>query len=95
MGRASAEAKNRWNAKNYDRIGVMVPKGRKAEIAAHAAARGESVNGFIGRAITETMNRDATSPQDALERVSGSGATPIPSDAETLSEAAKSGVEGG
>ena len=82
MGKASAEAKNRWNAKNYDRIGVMVPKGHKAEIAAHAAARGESVNGFIGRAITETMERDnggtdsrADATQKPTERTDGGGAT--------------------
>ena len=86
MGRASSEAKNRWNAKNYDRIGVMVPKGRKAEVAAHAAARGESVNGFIGRAITETMERDgggnvakiggnANAPESPLEGVFGGGAS--------------------
>ncbi len=59
MGKASAKAKNRWNAKNYDRIGVMVAKGYKAEIAAHAAIRGESVNGFINRAIKAQMERDA------------------------------------
>ena len=76
-------------------IQVRVTPERRDEIKSHAAARGESVNGFIGRAITETMERDAVSPQDALERVSVSGATPIPSDAETPSEAAQSGVEGG
>ena len=35
-----------------------MPKGRKATIQAHAEARGESVNGFINRAIDETMKRD-------------------------------------
>lgn len=31
-------------------------------IQAHAAARGESVNGFINRAISETMERDGGAP---------------------------------
>ena len=43
---------------NYDVYQIRMPKGRKAEIQAHAQAQGESVNGFIGRAISETMERD-------------------------------------
>lgn len=35
----------------------MEPEAREA-LKAHAAARGESVNGFIGRAIAETIQRD-------------------------------------
>ena len=42
----------------YDRIGLLVPKGDKDAIAAHAATRGESVNNFIKRAITKTIARD-------------------------------------
>ncbi|WP_243417011.1 hypothetical protein [Pseudoflavonifractor phocaeensis] len=41
-----------------------MPKGRKAEIQAHAEAHGESVNAFIGRAIAEAMERDKR-PQEA------------------------------
>jgi predicted HicB family RNase H-like nuclease len=44
--------------KKYDRLEVVVPKGEKDAIKAHAEARGESVNGFINRAIQETMERD-------------------------------------
>ena len=36
-----------------------MPKGQRDEIKAHAEARGESVNGLVGRAIAETMERDA------------------------------------
>ena len=49
---------NEWIADKYDRINLTVPKGKKAEIQAFAEAHGESVNGFIGRAIAETMERD-------------------------------------
>lgn len=31
-------------------------------LQAHAAAQGESVNGFINRAISETMERDGEAP---------------------------------
>lgn len=56
--RARIEANNRYNAKAYDRINVAVPKGRKDIIKAHAEKNGESVNGFVNRAINETMQRD-------------------------------------
>lgn len=58
MGRTSSTVKERYNAKAYDDIRLRVNKGQKELIAAHAAARGESVNAFINRAISETMERD-------------------------------------
>ena len=56
--KTSTAVKNRWNAANYDRIALVVLKGRKDIIKAHAAAQGESVNAFINRAIDETIERD-------------------------------------
>ena len=41
-----------------DEIKVRVKKGRKEQIKAHAEMMGESVNGFINRAIDEAMERD-------------------------------------
>lgn len=49
---------NKFIKEAYDRINLTTPKGRKAEIQAHAEARGESVNGFINRAILEAIERD-------------------------------------
>lgn len=49
---------NAFIAKTYDRINLTVPKGDKALIKAYAEANGESVNGFIQRAIGEAMERD-------------------------------------
>ena len=54
-----AKWQNDYIARTYDRINLTVPKGQKDVIQAHASALGESVNGFIGRAISETMERDA------------------------------------
>lgn len=56
--KAQQKAVNKYMAANYDRVNLTLPKGRKDEIKAHADARDESVNGFINRAITETMERD-------------------------------------
>ena len=58
MGKTSAAVKNRYNEKAYDRINLTVPKSEKERIKAHATSTGESVNGFINRAIRETMERD-------------------------------------
>lgn len=63
--KASTAAKNRYNAKAYDSLRVVVKKGRKAEIQAHAEAVGESLNAFVGRAINETMERDKRSESEA------------------------------
>lgn len=57
-GRTSAASHNKYNAKAYDRIGLMVPKGKKDTINAHAESQGESVNAFVQRAIAEAMARD-------------------------------------
>ena len=58
MGKTSSAVKDRYNAKTYDEIKVRVPKGEKELVQAHAEAHGESTNGFINRAISETMERD-------------------------------------
>ena len=58
IGKATTRAKNKYNDKNYDRVNLVMPKGRKAELQAHTAGRGESLNGFVNRAINETVGRD-------------------------------------
>ena len=57
-GKTSAKSKNDWIMKSYDRINLTVPKGDKDKIKAHAESRGESVNGFINRAIENQMEQD-------------------------------------
>ena len=46
---------NRYIAKSYDRINLTVPKGKKEIIQNFAQSIGESVNGFINRAIDDAM----------------------------------------
>lgn len=52
------KAQNKWINKKYDRINLLVSKGKKQVIKEHAEQRGESVNAFINRAIDETMEKD-------------------------------------
>ena len=61
-GKNSYESIKRYEDKAYDKGLVRLPKGTKENIQAHAEAHSESVNGFINRAITETMERDNGAP---------------------------------
>lgn len=56
--KTSSKVKDRYNAKAYDTITLRVPKGHKEIVQTHVKKRGESVNGFINRAIDETIERD-------------------------------------
>ena len=47
QGKKSTRYTNRYNAENYDSLRIVVPKGRKAAIEAHAQSKGESVNGLL------------------------------------------------
>lgn len=63
MAKAQTRASNKYAAKAYDRIALQVKKGRKDEIKAHAESKGESLNGFVNRAIDETIERDKAEEQ--------------------------------
>lgn len=55
MGKTSAAVKNKWNAEKYDRIALMVPKGKKEEYKSVAETNGESLNGYINRLLEENQ----------------------------------------
>ena len=58
MAKTSSKVKDKYNSKAYDSFLVRVPKGKKDIIKAHAEAQGDSVNGFINKAVDEKMKRD-------------------------------------
>ena len=66
--KASNAAQYRYNASHIKRVPLDIQKSTYEEIKAHAEARSESVNGFIKRAISETMERDnaASGASDGL-----------------------------
>ena len=86
--KAQQRATNKYIAKAYDRINLTVSKGKRDIIQAHAEARSESVNGFINRAIDQTMEQDSggekvafhdhstAGPQEAAP--TAGGALPLP-----------------
>lgn len=63
--KAQQKAVSKYMKENYDVYQIRMKKGQKDTIKAHADSQGESINAFIGRAIQETMERDAGGPQEA------------------------------
>ena len=56
--KAQQKAVNKYMKSNYDRVNLVMPKGKKDVIQVHAAQQGESVNAYINRAIDEARQRD-------------------------------------
>ena len=61
ISEAKKRANKKWNDANmterYDRLNILVPKGRKAAIQAASDAAGQSLNGFVTTAIDERIER--------------------------------------
>lgn len=58
ISESQRKAVAKYNAANYERIELRVEKGQKETIKAHAEAQGESLNGFINRAISTVIEQD-------------------------------------
>lgn len=58
ISKAQQKAVHKYVKNNYDRLEITVPKGQKAIIKAAAENAGESLNGYIKRAIDERMERE-------------------------------------
>ena len=58
VSKAQIKASRKYSEKAYDRIELKIPKGRKADLQGHAAKQGESLNGFVNRAIDNQVERD-------------------------------------
>ncbi len=56
--KAQQKAVAKYMKENYDVFQIRMPKGKKEEIKAHASMQGETLNGFINRAIDEAMKND-------------------------------------
>ncbi len=89
VSKAQQKAVNKYMAANYDRVNLTLPKGRKAELQAHAQYQGESLNGFISRAIDGQMERDTSqkttgTPTEAATALEGM----LPSDTLKAAQAA-------
>lgn len=53
---------NEYNSSTYDRLNILVAKGERERIKAHAESRGQSLNGYVVGLIREDMGEDAEQP---------------------------------
>ena len=51
----ASDYKRAFNAKTYDRIEIVVPKGQKQAIEAHARGKGKTINGLVNDLIKADM----------------------------------------
>ena len=62
---ARIRANNRYNEKAYDRINIAIPKGHKATIQAAAEQEGESINGYVNKAVLNRLGFEDWPKEDA------------------------------
>lgn len=55
VSKAAQKATEKYQKANYDRVNVLLPKGTKEKIQ----ATGETVNGFINKAVAEKLGKQA------------------------------------
>lgn len=72
------QSRYRYAKKNLKRIPLDVQKEKYEEIKTHATTQKETVNGFIKRAIDETMERDNIGSQNNIDKQKESGNTDKP-----------------
>ena len=53
--KAQQRATNRYISRAYDKLNIIIPRGRREAVAAHSKARGKSVNGLVNYLIREDM----------------------------------------
>ena len=70
MSKAATKAKNKYNAKNYDRVSASVPKGMKEEWEIHARKYGyKSLTEFIIDSVYAKMASDIRIREKARKEV--------------------------
>jgi len=65
LGKTSAESKNKYRNKAYDRIEIVVQKGAKGRIVEAASATGQSTNGFIRGALNKAVQEATGQPMES------------------------------
>jgi len=61
MGTAATKAKIKYNSKNYERLNLSVPKGKKAEYQLLAQRAGKSLTRYITDMLEEQLKKTDSS----------------------------------
>ncbi len=57
LSEARKKANEKYNAKAYDQVKVLVKKGQREQIKAYAESKGMSLNGYINSLIEKDMKQ--------------------------------------
>lgn len=66
--KAQQKAVNKYMSANYDRINLVIPKGRKETIEQYAQQAGESVNGYLNHIIREHLGFSQEAWKDPIRK---------------------------
>lgn len=58
VSKAQQKAVHKYVKSNYDRIGLIIPKGTKSLIETEASSKNESMNGYIKKAVKARYEAD-------------------------------------
>lgn len=72
------QSRYKYAKENLKRIPLDVQKEKYEEIKTHAITQKETVNGFIKRAIDETIGRDNSTLSNNIDKQKESGSTNTP-----------------
>lgn len=64
QSKAHIKASNKYNAKAYDRVSLMLPRGKKEVVREYAESKGLSLNGYINKLISDDMNAGQAEPTE-------------------------------
>lgn len=64
QSKAHIKASNKYNAKAYDRVSLMLPKGKKETVREYAESKGLSLNGYINKLINDDMKAGQAEPTE-------------------------------
>jgi predicted HicB family RNase H-like nuclease len=67
VSKAQQKAVQKYVSEKYDRVMLTLPKGRKAVIQAASVAVGESLNGYVSKAIDERITRQGAAGGGGVE----------------------------
>lgn len=68
MATPSTMAKRKYNEKAYDRINMVVPKGRKDELQKIASQMGLSLNSLLNIAVNEFVDKHESSCAEMIKK---------------------------
>lgn len=57
--KAQMKATNKYNAVKYDNLRIVIPKGQKEAVDAHAKSKGLSTNGLVNELLRADMGVSA------------------------------------